>query len=79
MTMVFTPSPAALLAQVEWQKGRLLTQKEAEEIRDNATCVPVPGDITRYLEPSRGYCDIDPLYCREQWLTYRAVNVIKTA
>lgn len=79
MAIVFIPSLAALLAQAERQKGSLLTQQEVEAIRDNATCVSVPDDIARHLEPSRGYSDIDPLNCWEQWVFCRAVNLTKTA
>jgi len=75
MTIVFIPSLAALLIRAERQKGSLLTQQEVEEVRDNATCVFVPDDIARHLEPSRGYSDIDPLNCWEQWASYRAVNL----
>ncbi len=79
MAVVFIPSLIALLMQAERQKGSLLTQQEVEEVRDNATCVSVPDEIARHLEPSRGYSDIDPLRCWEQWITYRAADLIKTA
>jgi hypothetical protein len=66
------PAPAPLLEQAEELKGGPLTEAEVLRIRDNAVCVTVPGDVAAAVEAERGYRDLDPADCWEQWLALRA-------
>lgn len=71
MAILFIPSLAALLEKAEAHKGHPLTQHEVETLRDSATCISVPDELLRTMDPSRGYQDIDPATCWEAWKNYR--------
>ncbi|MGB9097661.1 hypothetical protein [Erwinia sp.] len=79
MAVLFIPSLISLLVKAETQKGSGLTQQEVEHIRENATCISVPDDLVRGMDPSRGYRDIDPSRCWEAWLDYRSPGLAQTA
>jgi hypothetical protein len=69
---VFIPSLAALLLNREQSKGAPLTHEEVMSIRDNAACMMVPEGVAWELEQSRGYRDIDPGRCWEEWNVLRS-------
>ena len=66
-TFWFMPSLVATLLQAEQEKGCPLTEAEVLQIRDHAPVVAVrPSDIPA-LEEKRGYQDLDPETCWQQW------------
>jgi hypothetical protein len=68
----FMPPLVALLARAEELKADPLTEEEVLRIRDNANCMMVPADVVRKTEQDRGYPDIDPEDCWEEWQRVRA-------
>jgi hypothetical protein len=68
---VFMPALVALLISAEELNGAPLTRNQAMAIRDNANCVMLPPSARAEIEQERGYADIDPEQCWEQWLTVR--------
>ena len=68
---VFIPALVVLLVHHEKEKGSPLTEAEVLAIRDNGTCVMMPTSWAIELDRTRGYNDIDPERCWEQWLEYR--------
>jgi hypothetical protein len=69
---VFTPPLVALLIHAEELNGSPLTRNQALAIRDNADCVMLPASAKAEMEEERGYPDIDPERCWEDWLIVRA-------
>lgn len=69
---VFIPALIVLLINFEKEKGSALTETEVLEIRNKGTCVKLPTSKAIELDKSRGYDDIDPEKCWEQWLEYKA-------
>lgn len=61
------PSLLATLVNREQAKGSALTEAEVLEIRDNCPSVAVPIDVVPKFEAERGYKDIDPARCWEEW------------
>jgi len=61
------PSLVATLLNRERAKGSPLTEAEVIHIRDNAPSVAVPRDIVPTIEEQRGYIDVDPENCWEEW------------
>jgi hypothetical protein len=61
------PSLLATLTNREQAKGSPLTEVEVIEIRDNCPSVAVPIDVVPKIEEARGYKDIDPERCWEEW------------
>lgn len=61
------PSLIATLLDRERAKGSPLTEAEVIEIRDNCPAIAVPVDVAREVDESRGYVDIDPENCWEEW------------
>jgi hypothetical protein len=61
------PSLVATLLNREQAKGRSLTEAEVIEIRDSCPSVAVPIDVVAKIDAERGYKDIDPERCWEQW------------
>jgi len=68
---VFIPALVALLMRAEELNGAPLTRNQVIAIRDNANCVMMPASIKTEMEAERGYADIDPEKCWEEWLTLR--------
>ena len=65
--LVFIPSLVATLLKAERDKGAPLTEAEVLRIRDAAPVVAMhPSDLPAFDE-QRGYQDIDPEHCWEQW------------
>ena len=63
----FVPSLVATLLDREKAKGSPLTEEEVLEIRDKAPVIALPAEGIHELEAKRGYQDIDPEHCWEQW------------
>ena len=61
------PSLVATLLDRERAKGSPLTEEEVIRIRDNCAAVAVPAEVAREIDESRGYVDIDPENCWEEW------------
>ncbi|RWC50761.1 MAG: hypothetical protein EOS55_02255 [Mesorhizobium sp.] len=61
------PSLVATLLNRERTKGSPLTEEEVIQIRDNCPAIAVPFDVVRQMDESRGYLDIDPENCWEEW------------
>jgi hypothetical protein len=61
------PSLVATLLNREQAKGSPLTEAEVIEIRDSCPSVAVPIDVAEKIDAERGYKDIDPERCWEQW------------
>jgi hypothetical protein len=69
---VFTPALVALLIHAEELNGSPLTRNQVIAIRDNADCVMLPASAKAEMEEERGYADIDPERCWEDWWIVRA-------
>lgn len=69
---VFMPALVALLLRAEESKGEPLTEQEVIAIRDEANCVMMPAARAKKQEESRGYPDVDPENCWEDWQQMRA-------
>jgi len=61
------PSLVATLLNREQAKGSPLTEAEVMEIRSNCPSVAVPIEVAEKIDAERGYKDIDPERCWEQW------------
>lgn len=61
------PSLVATLLNRERAKGSPLIEAEVYEIRDSCPSVMVPSDVAAKIDAERGYKDIDPDQCWEQW------------
>lgn len=70
---VFMPSLASILMKHERKKGKALTKKEVIKIRNNSTAVMLKKKNAFEIENNRGYRDIDPENCWEEWQQLREV------
>lgn len=61
------PSLVATLVNRERTKGSPLTEEEVLQIRDNLEAIAVPPDVARKMDESRGYLDINPENCWDEW------------
>lgn len=67
--IVIVPVPALVvtLKQAEDQKGSPLTESEVLPLRDSAPCIALPrAEAANFIE-ARGYSDIDPGRCWDDW------------
>lgn len=67
----FIPSLIAILKAAEDNKGTPLTEKEVINIRDTSVCMAVSKDVFLSVEESRGYNDINPENCWNEWCKIR--------
>jgi hypothetical protein len=65
------PSLVATLLNRERQKGSPLTEAEVLSIRDNCPSVVMTRDDAERIDLDRGYKDIDPERCWEDWSQVR--------
>ena len=72
LVIEFTPPLVALLLAAERAKGSPLTEEEAFDVRDNATCIRLRRSAAEALAAERGYADLDPERCFEEWQVVRA-------
>ena len=69
---VFMPSLVSILLGAEKRKGSPLTYEEVLQIRDQSTCVMLPTSQVSTIDDSRGYDDINPERCWEEFLRVRS-------
>lgn len=72
LDVLFMPSLLYLLTHTENEKGTPLTKEEVEDIRDKAICMTIARSRLRLMEEKRGFRDIDPDNCYEEWCKYRS-------
>ncbi len=61
------PSLVATLLNRERAKGGPLTKQEVIEIRDACPSIALRPEDVRKIEERRGYKDIDPEHCWDEW------------
>jgi len=71
LTRVFMPSLVSVLRYYERNKGSALTEQEVIAIRDKAVAVLILKSTKTKILKNRGYEDIDPERCWEQWQKVR--------
>ncbi len=70
---MFMPALAHLLREAERVKGSPLTRAEVLAVRDKGACVMLRATAALELEDKRGFRDIDPENCWEEWQSLRQV------
>ncbi|KAA6001445.1 MULTISPECIES: hypothetical protein [unclassified Pantoea] len=70
MIVLFIPSLISLLVSKAEEKGSPLTEEEVLAIRDNATAIVTDAEGVLAVAERRGYQDIDPEHCWEEWLDF---------
>ncbi|HWA49893.1 MAG TPA: hypothetical protein VG742_16595 [Dongiaceae bacterium] len=65
------PSLVSILLGREEEKGSPLTEQEVLNIRNQAVAVALPVEAAANVVKERGYRDIDPDHCWEEWQRYR--------
>lgn len=67
--LIIYPIPSLVSTLIAWEraKGSPLTEEEVIQIRDNCHAVAAPPDVARKIDEARGYLDIDPENCWEEW------------
>ncbi|MFY9589182.1 hypothetical protein [Rickettsia endosymbiont of Halotydeus destructor] len=78
LEIVFMPPLLQLLILSENNKGSLLTQEEVLNIRDNAIDITVSKERAKKLEIARGYKDINPERCWDEWCLYKENSFSET-
>jgi hypothetical protein len=68
---VFMPPLVTILAHHERQKGSPLTEDEVLAIRGRSTVMMMLQSIAEQMAQKRGYRDIDPERCWQEWLERR--------
>ncbi len=68
---VFIPSLSSVLLHYERDKGSPLSESEVIAIRDKCTVVMLPRADAAKMDERRGYPDIDPAQCWQQWQELR--------
>jgi hypothetical protein len=71
LVIEFVPTLIAVLLAAERLKGDPLTEEEVLDIRDGATCIRSPKSLAEAMAEERGYRDLDPERCWEQWQAAR--------
>jgi len=69
--VLFIPSLISLLVSKAEEKGSPLTEEEVLAIRDNATAIVTDAEGILAVTERRGYKDIDPENCWNEWLAFR--------
>ena len=69
---VYVPALTLLLTNLERQKGAPLTEHEVLEARNVATRIVPPRSKADQHARARGFEDLDPVHCWEQWQLLRA-------
>lgn len=72
LVLVYVISLRAALCLSENTKGEPLTEEEVLKVRDEAICIALPLSKKLLMDQSRGYEDIDPENCWEEWQRFRA-------
>jgi len=71
LIIYISPSLVATLLNRERAKGRPLTEEEVIQIRDSCPAIVLTQEDARRMDESRGYLDIDPEKCWEEWQRVR--------
>lgn len=61
------PSLISILLEREQAKGSPLTEAEVIEIRNGCKAAAVPREVAEKIDAERGYKDLDPVRCWEEW------------
>ncbi|MDH5619896.1 MAG: hypothetical protein OEZ11_14870 [Gammaproteobacteria bacterium] len=69
--LCIVPSLVAQLLRAEQDKGAPLTEDEVLQIRDESDCIAMDPHAHRAVVEERGYEDIDPERCWDQWQVVR--------
>lgn len=77
LVLTYVPALITVLLFREKSKGSPLTEQEVLEIRDKAIVIALPKEEALQIAESRGYQDIDPDHCWEQWQRAR-IDLIDT-
>lgn len=67
LCLVFVPALIVMLNAAEEKKGSPLTEVEVDSIRDQAVCISLPFSVALEMERKRGYADIAPENCWNEW------------
>ncbi|MGN8163280.1 hypothetical protein ACTJKZ_11980 [Pantoea sp. 22096] len=78
MSLVYIPALIPLLLKKENEKGSPLTEEEVISVRDSATCIEVASDIAFTMAECRGYFDINPEKCWDEWRVLRKKGLDST-
>ena len=68
---LFIPSLSAILLAAEKKKGSPLSKEEVLNIRDNSTTIMTPKSMIKSMAEQRGYKDVDPENCWNEWQLLR--------
>jgi hypothetical protein len=71
---VFMPALIVLLENARVKKGSPLTKDEVLAIRNSGVCMMMKTSMAIQLDNRRGYSDLDPEKCWEQWCEYLQLN-----
>ncbi|MCS4249581.1 MULTISPECIES: hypothetical protein [unclassified Pseudomonas] len=71
LCLVFVPALVAILTAAEAAKGAPLNETEVCAVRDAATCIALPFSAALAMETERGYPDIVPEDCWNEWQRVR--------
>lgn len=74
LTLIFIPPLVYLLGYAERNKGEPLKEEEVINIRDNDITMTISRERKKLLEESRGYVDIDPENCWQEWQEIRRIT-----
>lgn len=71
LVITFVPALVAILLAAERAKGSPLTEAEVLETRGSAACIVLPRSVVDAMADKRGYDDLEPERCWEQWRSVR--------
>lgn len=71
LIIYISPSLVATLLNRECAKGNPLTEEEVIQIRDSCPAIVLTQEVAKRIDESRGYLDIDPENCWEEWQRVR--------
>ena len=72
LCLVFVPALVAVLLNAEKTKGAPLTECEVLQIRGRSVCMRVRYSVALAQEKNRGYKDIAPERCWDEWQRIRS-------
>lgn len=76
LEIVFIPSLLEMLTFNEKDKGSDLNEDEVWNLRDKSICMTINLEAFKKIEEERGYKDIDPENCWEDWCDYKKRNAV---
>lgn len=69
--LLFVPSLVSVLLAAERDHGRPLGRMEAQQLCARAGVMSVPAESVAEMDRGRGYADLDPARCWEDWQARR--------